>query len=398
VLGEPLRASMHPTSVSPVAGRPNEDDALTAALLLVDQLHAHLPIGLVVYDAETLELVHANPTLLGLADPEPTLDEVVGSRHEEHEPKFRASELASALVDVAATGTPRHLPEFRHGFLGRRPRWWSANLHRIDTDRWGRVVITLAVDLTDQIHARQLLEEREGRRLALQQTIAFVSGQDLMSSLQRVVDALVAAFPIDAAALRLLDADAKLHLIAATGLRPTEIRHLAFEPITASRLETISEDGRHPLGGSLGLRWVEMRWLGVRGERIGALTVGARRDRRLSDDDLALFDAAAAQLGAGLEWIERSPGFLRSRSLELARSTVEEDKAGIAGADDLRPRELAILRLYAEGLETHQIAELLVLSVHTVRTHVKNARRRLGVRSRREALDRLKATDVDPMI
>jgi DNA-binding CsgD family transcriptional regulator len=381
-----------------VAGRPKEDDALTAALLLIDQLHAHLPIGLVVYDAETLELVHANPTLLGLADPDLTLDEVVGSRHEEHDPQFRASELASALVEVAATGRPRHLPEFRHDSLGRGPRWWSANLHRIDTNRWGRVVVTLAVDLTDQIHARHFLEEREGRRLVLQQTIAFVSGQDLMSSLQRVADALVAAFPVDAAALRLLDANAKLHLIAATGLRPTEIRRLASEAITAGRLETISEGGRHPLGGSLGLRWVEMRWLRVRGERIGALTVGARRDRGLSDDDLALLDVAAAQLSAGLEQIERSPGFLRSRSLELARSSVEEDNAGIAGADDLRPRELAILRLYAEGLETHQIAELLVLSVHTVRTHVRNARRRLGVSSRREALDRLKATDVDPFI
>jgi DNA-binding CsgD family transcriptional regulator len=36
--------------------------------------------------------------------------------------------------------------------------------------------------------------------------------------------------------------------------------------------------------------------------------------------------------------------------------------------------------------------------VHTVRTHVKNARRRLGVGSRQEALDRLKATDGDPVI
>jgi DNA-binding NarL/FixJ family response regulator len=102
-------------------------------------------------------------------------------------------------------------------------------------------------------------------------------------------------------------------------------------------------------------------------------------------------------LGAGLEGVERSTGFLRNRSLELGRSAVEEE-AGTAGMEELRPRELAILRLYAEGLETHQIAELLVLSVHTVRTHVKNARRRLGVGSRREALERLKATDADPAI
>jgi DNA-binding CsgD family transcriptional regulator len=381
-----------------VNGRPEEDDAIAAALLLVDQLHAHVPIGVLVYDAETLEIVHANPTLLRSVDPHQPLDEVVESRNEQNDPQFRASELASALAEVAATGRPRHLPEFRHDFLGRGPRWWSASLHRIDTDRWGRVVVTLVVDLTDQVRARHLLEEREERRLVLQQTIASVPGQDLMPSLQRVADALVVAFPVDAAALRLLDEDDKLHLIAASGLRPAEIRRLAFEPITVRRLETISEGGRHPLVGPLGLRWVEIRWFRVQDERIGALTVGARRDRRLSEDDLALLEVAAAQLGNALERIERSAGFLRSRSLEVARSSAGEDEAGIAGVDGLRPRELAILRLYSEGLETHQIAELLVLSVHTVRTHVKNARRRLGVGSRQEALDRLKATDGDPVI
>jgi DNA-binding CsgD family transcriptional regulator len=377
-----------------VVALPEEDDALVAALLRLDQLQAHLPIGLLVYDAETLEIVHANPTLLSFVDPDLTLDEV----RSHDDPQFRESELASALVEVAAIGVPRHLREFCHDFLGRGPRWWGASLHRMDTVRWGRVVVTLAVDLTDQVRARYLLEEREERRLLLQQAIASVPGLDLMSSLQRVADALVAAFPVDAAALRLLDADANLHLIAATGLRPAETRRLALEPISIRRLEVISEGGRHPLVGSLGLRWVEIRWLRVRAERIGALTIGARRDRRLSEDDLVLLDVAAAQLGNGLEMTERSPDFLRRRSLEVARSSVKQDEAGMAGVDDLRPRELAILRLYAEGLETHQIAELLVLSVHTVRTHVKNARRRLGVGSRREALERLKATDGDPVI
>jgi DNA-binding CsgD family transcriptional regulator len=397
-LGSHSSSHRRPISSSPAARPPEDDDALVAALLHVDQLEVHLPIGLLVYDAKTLDLVHVNATMLGLADPDLTLGEVVGSPDGDHDPQFRDSELALALVEVAATGVPCHLREFRHDFLGRGPRWWSASLHRIDTVRWGRVVVTLAVDLTEQVRARHLLEDREERRLLLQQAIASVPGQDLMSSLQRVADALVTAFPVDAAALRLLDSDAKLHLIAATGLRPDEIRRLAFEPVTIRRLEAISEGGRHPLVGSLGLRWVEIRWLRVRDERIGALTVGARRDRRLSKDDLALLEVAAEQLGDGLETIERSPGFLRNRSLELARSSAEEDEAGIAGVGDLRPRELAILRLYAEGLETSQIAELLVLSVHTVRTHVKNARRRLGVGSRREALERLEATDVDPVI
>ena len=385
-----------PISTNPATGRPTDDDALAGALLLLDRLDGQLPLGLLVYDAKTLELMHANPPLLDFVDPDLTLDELE-SRNEEHDAQFRASELASALEEVAATGSSRHLPELRHDFFGRGPRWWSTSLHRIDTDRWGRVVVALAVDLTDQVRARHLLEERERRRLVLEQAIAAVPDQGLMSSLQHVSDALVTAFPVDAVALRLLDADAKLHLIAATGLRPSEIRRLALEPTTVRRLEMISEGGRHPLVGSLGLRWVEIRWLRVRDEPIGALTVAARRDRRLPEEDLALLDDAAARLGHALKRTERSPGFLRNRSLEMARSSAEEDGAVTAGVDGLRPRELAILRLYAEGLGTRQIAELLVLSVHTVRTHVKNARRRLGVNSRGEALECLNAVD-DPEI
>src|SRR5260221_365074 len=84
------------------------------------------------------------------------------------------------------------------------------------------------------------------------------------------------------------------------------------------RLEAIGDSDRQQQAGSLGLRWVEIGWLEVRTERIGALTVGARRDQRLSEDDLALFDVAAVQLSDRLEGIERSPAFLRSRALELA--------------------------------------------------------------------------------
>jgi DNA-binding CsgD family transcriptional regulator len=152
------------------------------------------------------------------------------------------------------------------------------------------------------------------------------------------------------------------------------------------------EAGRLSLLGALGLHSVEVRWLTAPDGEIGTLTVGARTHRRLSDGDLALLDAAAEQLGGALEPIERSPRFLRDRSLQIARLTAAEVE-GANPAKDLRPREAAILRLYGEGLGTAQIAELLVLSPHTVRTHVRNARRRLGVSSRREALDVLDAID-----
>jgi DNA-binding CsgD family transcriptional regulator len=363
-----------------------------ADLQLLEELHAHLPVGLLVGDAETLEILHASPALLGSADPNLTLEEVVGYA------PFHASELGVLMKEVAATGTPRHVPELRHDFLGRGPRSWSVSLHRLDIDRWGKVVVVLALDITDQLRAQTLLDERERRRLVLQQTIAAVPGQRLVRSLQLVADAVVPALPVDVAALRLRDAHGKLHLAAAAGFRPAEIRRLALEPLDERRVEAMIEGTRHPLVGSLGLQWVVIRWLKFRGDRVGTLTVGARSGHGLSEDDVALFDAAAAQLGSNLDGIERSPRFLRSRSLELARASADEYEAAEARVRNLRPRELAILRLYAEGLGTRQIAELLVLSAHTVRTHVRNALRRLGVSSRREALELLDGTYANPPI
>jgi len=353
---------------------------------------------LLVNDADTLEILHGNPPLPGFADHDLPLDQLIEPHNDEYKPHLPANELAAVVEEVAATGRPRHLPEFRHDSPGQEPSWWSATLHRIDTDRWGPVVVTLAVDLTDQVRARHFLEERERRHLALQETIAAVPGPNLVSALQQVVDALVPALPADVATLRLLDTDAKLHLVAASGVRSAETRRLALDPITIRRLGTMLEAGRHLLPRPLGLHWVEVRWLEAQGNRIGILTIGARSKRRPPENDLTLLDSAAAQLGNALEKIERSPQFLRIRSLEMARVNADVGEAAQTGRSDLRPRELAILRLYGEGLRTDQIAEVLVLSPHTVRTHVRNARRHLGVSSRAEALDLLKAADADPFM
>lgn len=47
----------------------------------------------------------------------------------------------------------------------------------------------------------------------------------------------------------------------------------------------------------------------------------------------------------------------------------------------LTPREAEVIRLIARGCTYEQTAERLGVSVHTVCTHVKNAYRKLGVRS-----------------
>jgi len=55
----------------------------------------------------------------------------------------------------------------------------------------------------------------------------------------------------------------------------------------------------------------------------------------------------------------------------------------------LSARELEVLLLLDEHLGTDEIARRLYISEHTVRSHVKSLLRKLGVSSRREALEQL---------
>jgi len=58
-------------------------------------------------------------------------------------------------------------------------------------------------------------------------------------------------------------------------------------------------------------------------------------------------------------------------------------------ASALSARELEVLLLLDEHLGTDEIAKRLFISEHTVRSHVKSLLRKLGVSSRRDALEKL---------
>jgi DNA-binding NarL/FixJ family response regulator len=80
----------------------------------------------------------------------------------------------------------------------------------------------------------------------------------------------------------------------------------------------------------------------------------------------------------------------------VARRLLEQvrDGRGPGGVPDsiarsLSARELEVLLLLDEHLGTDEIAARLYISEHTVRSHVKSLLRKLGVSSRREALDAL---------
>lgn len=53
--------------------------------------------------------------------------------------------------------------------------------------------------------------------------------------------------------------------------------------------------------------------------------------------------------------------------------------------EDLTEREATVLRLIAEGMNNDEIAELLVVSLSTVKTHVNHIFRKLGVSDRTQA-------------
>ena len=69
--------------------------------------------------------------------------------------------------------------------------------------------------------------------------------------------------------------------------------------------------------------------------------------------------------------------------------TQREESIGIRPVrSPLTPREWEVLDLLCSSMGTEEIADELVLSAETVRSHVRNILRKLGVRSRREAVER----------
>jgi NarL family two-component system response regulator LiaR len=74
------------------------------------------------------------------------------------------------------------------------------------------------------------------------------------------------------------------------------------------------------------------------------------------------------------------------RLIDALRHT-RADGAGMRPVrSPLTAREWEVIDLLSQGMSTEEIAAGLVLSIETVRSHVKNVLRKLGVRSRHEAV------------
>jgi DNA-binding CsgD family transcriptional regulator len=246
---------------------------------------------------------------------------------------------------------------------------------------------------------RRWLSEHRSARRALDDSVSQVAGVDSGRPWQRIAATLPQAVSVDSVALRLRDVDAggRLHLVAAEGVPGRDLRRLALQPLTIGYARSILALGaHHSVARALGLRWLGGVWIQGEREPLGVLLLGSRTHRRPARDDENLLTEIAARLATALDNADRSARTLKSISWALARDALlgEPEPPQESPLHALRPRERAILELYTDGLSAGDIADLLVISPHTVRTHVKLAFRRLGVHSREQAARLVRADDV----
>lgn len=93
--------------------------------------------------------------------------------------------------------------------------------------------------------------------------------------------------------------------------------------------------------------------------------------------------AAIEHLNAGEAWIPS--GMLSVLLKDMIRRRRQEVEI-LDRFSSLSKREREVLALLVEGLDQRTIAQRLVLSPHTVRTHIQRLMERLGVHSRLEAV------------
>jgi DNA-binding NarL/FixJ family response regulator len=95
-----------------------------------------------------------------------------------------------------------------------------------------------------------------------------------------------------------------------------------------------------------------------------------------------LKDAEAAEVAAAIRAAIRGEVHLDS---EIARRLTQVLRSGPAGPALLTPRERQILVLLGEGRSNREIANVLVISERTARTHVSNVLSKLNLTSRTQA-------------
>ncbi|UVE16947.1 LuxR C-terminal-related transcriptional regulator [Pseudomonas sp. LS44] len=133
------------------------------------------------------------------------------------------------------------------------------------------------------------------------------------------------------------------------------------------------------------------------------LQVGQLRDAQ-QHLGLCLETAAGGALLPFDELLQKHPQWLREQLLgrpacalgemllaHLPQTDDEPLPAAGNAAESLSSRELAVLKLIAQGCSNQEISERLFISLHTVKTHARHINSKLGVERRTQAVARAKA-------
>src|SRR5689334_14200252 len=109
---------------------------------------------------------------------------------------------------------------------------------------------------------------------------------------------------------------------------------------------------------------------------LGALRAGAR--------GYLTKDAGAEEIKAAVEAVARGEAALDPAIQHHVLAAVSEPAPELP--DELTPREAEVLGLIAEGLTNAEIAERLVVSTATVKSHVNHLFAKIGARDRAQAV------------
>nr|WP_298139153.1 LuxR C-terminal-related transcriptional regulator [uncultured Pseudomonas sp.] len=161
-----------------------------------------------------------------------------------------------------------------------------------------------------------------------------------------------------------------------------------------------------------------LRALSQRAQTQGGLLIGAFAQVQLTllllatgrerEAQQQLASALQAASGGGLlpfyeilahqpQWLREQlrarPGCAVGQALLKELPAIESERLEIGSgtaAEALSSRELAVLRLIAQGCSNQQISERLFISLHTVKTHARHINSKLGVERRTQAVARAK--------
>jgi DNA-binding NarL/FixJ family response regulator len=102
----------------------------------------------------------------------------------------------------------------------------------------------------------------------------------------------------------------------------------------------------------------------------------------VTDFDLQLLGPDGARVPVQISSVPLKDGGKVVGVFGVARATSSDKAQAPAAGVELTPRQFEVLGLLAEGCSTDEIAQHLGVSAETVRNHVREILRRLGVHSR----------------